>query len=660
MLNALIGVVLVYCVLSIVVTAVVEWWQQWLGIRGSVLQQCVGSLLGLDIQPTAHFMGWPLRSVVQHLPLLGYLFGSKTTPHDDSKSSNALIRFYAHPRVQALQETKHRLPSYIQDEVLAEVVVEVLCIPPGAPSLAFSDLLGAPALLRDRVAQIEPLGCRQQMQELLARANGEPHVFLASVQAWAHQVNERATGWLKRKLMWPLFMTSLTVAVITNADTVRMFQQLTRDPQLQEMVVRHAQDLSGVTSLDEAICSDVQGNEKSVCQEHLRLAKRMAIDVSPLLGWEADPVVLAGINLDHKHIAKFFGLLITTFALMLGAPFWFDLLQKLVKLRSSLKPSDGPSSSATASGDGASKAGPDRRSDPVSGIALIPPAPPSTPDDLVFRPESTLLDAGTLCWLSRVAAASYFTNVAAIEQDLAAANLRLEQYNLDAKHSNTQFFLATRPDAAVLAFRGTEPNSLADWWTDAQIKMVECPWAKDIKVHLGFLNALEAVWSQLIAAIAELGIERPLWICGHSLGGALATLTAHRLLNDESLNFRERPTPHLAGLATFGQPGVGNADFSREISNQLGPRYWRVVHHRDPVPRVPPECSQGGVLIYADEFGRILINPARWLRLLDALDLPTDVAAMKNLLRAAVANHSDYTGCLFTAFQRSNWPRMLP
>ena len=73
--------------------------------------------------------------------------------------------------------------------------------------------------------------------------------------------------------------------------------------------------------------------------------------------------------------------------------------------------------------------------------------------------------------------------------------------------------------------------------------------------------------------------DKPIWIAGHSLGGALAVLAAL----DLTLN-RKLP---VQGVYTFGQPRVGDRTFARSVKKTLGDRMVRFVNNRDVVPQVP-------------------------------------------------------------------------
>ena len=152
----------------------------------------------------------------------------------------------------------------------------------------------------------------------------------------------------------------------------------------------------------------------------------------------------------------------------------------------------------------------------------------------------------------------------------------------------TQGFVCRRnvddePPYLVLAFRGTE-KKISDWLTDARcVPTVE----GKTRVHTGFLEAftknVDAEGRTVEEAAREIldrpearddhGRPLPLFITGHSLGGALALL-ATKLI-----------APDVTGACyTFGAPRIGNYEFFRFIKTPV----YRIVNSSDIVPRVPP------------------------------------------------------------------------
>lgn len=122
-----------------------------------------------------------------------------------------------------------------------------------------------------------------------------------------------------------------------------------------------------------------------------------------------------------------------------------------------------------------------------------------------------------------------------------------------------------------VVFRGTHAN--ADWADNLRLGRLPHHFGR---VHSGFAAALARVECELLVTVSRLLDHKPrkLWIAGHSLGGALATLMATKLY------FAKLP---IEGIYTFGQPQVGNAEFVRQYNAALAQRTYRVVNHLDAV-----------------------------------------------------------------------------
>ena len=166
---------------------------------------------------------------------------------------------------------------------------------------------------------------------------------------------------------------------------------------------------------------------------------------------------------------------------------------------------------------------------------------------------------------------------------------------------DTQGFVASNDDVTVLAFRGTEPNCLRDWLTDAEIAFTT-----DFGglVHTGFLRALDAVWDEFEQHI---GTKGPLFVTGHSLGAALATLATARL----------QGTGRPLQTYTFGSPRVGDPTFAAHYEAE---HTYRYVNNTDVVTRVATRLTgytHVGQLRYFDCAGRVQTNLRFWARFLD-------------------------------------------
>jgi triacylglycerol lipase len=171
------------------------------------------------------------------------------------------------------------------------------------------------------------------------------------------------------------------------------------------------------------------------------------------------------------------------------------------------------------------------------------------------------------------------------------------QLGLDAKLfcvGNTQVYVATNGDHIVVAFRGTEaPTSiegLKDWFlTDAGNLLIQpqgdlgtdyAAAGVGARWHEGFMKALAAIWDPVVEAVQaeRTKSDRPIWVTGHSLGGALALLAAWR--------FKRKFIP-VHQVYTFGAPMVGNPQTAEAIDRELAGRVFRYVNAQDPVPQLP-------------------------------------------------------------------------
>ncbi len=158
--------------------------------------------------------------------------------------------------------------------------------------------------------------------------------------------------------------------------------------------------------------------------------------------------------------------------------------------------------------------------------------------------------------------------------------------------SCTCCFVAAGRGATFMAFAGTDPVVLANWITDFDAHLDDSGAAR------GYETAAATVWPKLKSLLAKLpAAGGKIVITGHSLGGALAALTAHAAETDGG---------GVQAVYTFGMPRPGNPEFAAAYNTLLGRRTYRLVHGEDIVPTVAPSslgfrhlgrflhCERGG------------------------------------------------------------------
>ena len=223
-------------------------------------------------------------------------------------------------------------------------------------------------------------------------------------------------------------------------------------------------------------------------------------------------------------------------------------------------------------------------------------------------------------WLAESALLSYWDPKTAASR-FAGAGLQ----SAFVDESDTQAYVAWSDTFVIVAFRGTEPGSLRDVLDDALIVLV--PWSHGA-VHLGFAAALERAWGPLTAVIEPLAGSRTVWMTGHSLGAALATLAADRF-------------PSTAGVCTLGSPRVGDRFFAAGFDARFRGTAVRYVNDADIVTHVPTPFplpyKHVGRLRQITPDGRVTAGTALFPHFVpEIFGDPQYLAEMSDALRAGV------------------------
>ena len=191
----------------------------------------------------------------------------------------------------------------------------------------------------------------------------------------------------------------------------------------------------------------------------------------------------------------------------------------------------------------------------------------------------------------------------------------------------------------VIACRGTEPKQIKDIKADLQIKRVPADTGIG-KVHRGFKLYTDKIWDKLVDAIKNSKREnKELWITGHSLGGAMATVMAKRCAETDELK-----TPTM--VFTYGSPRVGNGDYVNSIDQAL-------VHHRfmndgDIVTKIPtaPFYFHCGALHHISKNGEVsTYHKINWF--------DTIVDSLKHPIKSLIGDAKDHSSDNYVALLES-------
>lgn len=311
-LEIVIGLVFVYLLFSILVTLLVEFVSSWFGLRAKNLKKIISRAL------------------------------------DDEGGSRMSSEFYKHPLVKYLAQSNKRLPSYIGSDKFAKVVLDIIRTNGSVNTLGQSSSLDNNATISGAINGIGLLDAdtKSLLVSFAKEADEDINEFGIRLETWFNETVERGQGWFNRNIKLLTLGISLLVAGLCNVDTIRLYQQLSSNADLRAQIADNAGEFLKNDSLREEFEKrQVTRNDSIPADSSFRIAQeRLSKFYSNELkentnmlaiGWdkEGSTYFKKGCN----WILVFLGWIITAFAISLGAPFWFGLLNKLVALRAAGK-----------------------------------------------------------------------------------------------------------------------------------------------------------------------------------------------------------------------------------------------------------------------------------------------------------------------------------
>jgi hypothetical protein len=340
-LDVAIGMVFIYLLLSLLCTATNELIELLLKKRATDLERGIRELL----QPGSDSGTAGVVEKIYNHPLVNSLYGGTY-----AKSGIASGLRYV---------KRTQLPSYIPARNFALALMDIVM--PGTPAGAQSGAAGATAApaaapdqlwaLRTQLQNIDNPQVQKALMTLIDAAAGDVARARINIEEWFNSSMDRVSGWYKRRSHIIVLVLGLLVAIAVNADSVLMVRRLASDRALRDSLVAsanvYAQEAvrSNATTppdpLSTTQCSQICADETPQCK-----LKKTQCEIAALglpLGWSSrsDPRLNWNANSLGGHLQDhLFGWLLTALALSLGAPFWFDILNKVIVIRSTVKPKE--------------------------------------------------------------------------------------------------------------------------------------------------------------------------------------------------------------------------------------------------------------------------------------------------------------------------------
>ena len=185
----------------------------------------------------------------------------------------------------------------------------------------------------------------------------------------------------------------------------------------------------------------------------------------------------------------------------------------------------------------------------------------------------------------------------------------------------------------IVACRGTEVQQISDVKADLSISKTS---VLDGKLHIGFNHYVDKIWTGILSqGVSAYKSKKKVWMTGHSLGAAMATIMAYRFAK-----YDLAPAP--SALFTYGSPRVGNRKFINYF-NTLPFEHHRWVNDGDIVTKIPfaPFFYHCGNMHMIDVNGAIHLNYERTFNPMKLLGLTSPRGILNTIMGDAKDHSSD-------------------
>jgi hypothetical protein len=318
MLDVAIGIVFIYLLISLICSAINELIEAFLKKRAKDLERGIRELL--NDHPGSLEPG--------------------------QENSNVASLLYKHPLVMSLfkgsyKSERSNLPSYIPARNFALALMDLttsgkLSAPANAANAnAATGSQGEPAVLsieslKATIATISDPKVKQALNVMVQMAGNDINKVQENIEEWYNSSMDRVSGWYKRRVQTITLVVGFLLTAGINADTIAIFKSLSADPALRSAMVTSVQKYN-----EKGIRPGSTETPEAVLRKSMDELQQLTLPI----GWAAENPLSVPTN-GWDWLVKVLGWIITAMAISLGAPFWFDVLNKFMVVRATVKPTE--------------------------------------------------------------------------------------------------------------------------------------------------------------------------------------------------------------------------------------------------------------------------------------------------------------------------------
>jgi hypothetical protein len=310
-LEVFIGLILVFLLVSVICTSVREGIESFRRTRAAYLERGIRELLD-------DRNGDKLAKAIYEHPVISGLYSGKYESGSKEISPG-------------LMEAGNELPSYIPSGNFAVALMDLIARGPVEGATTAPDAPGISVeTIKENVRRIGNPNIERVILTAVDFAKGDINKLQLELEGWFNSGMNRVSGWYKRSTQKIVFIIALFVVVGLNVNTITIANYLSKNETARKMLVEQAVSVS---------------KDSNYIKQGYQEARADLNELNIPIGWSHGfaSAYVDGPKSDglwSTGIGPLLGWLVTAIAAMLGAPFWFDMLNKFIVVRSTVKPNE--------------------------------------------------------------------------------------------------------------------------------------------------------------------------------------------------------------------------------------------------------------------------------------------------------------------------------
>jgi hypothetical protein len=325
-LDVVIGTVFIFLIASLLCSSVSEFIASLLHLRAKELERGIGELIG-DPNNQSKL----LEALYDH-GLVNGLFKGKYANSRPDNAPAATAGAATRPGTPTAPQPGRRnwktalgqffkgtyqLPSYVPSENFALAIIDLIEHPPAGVSI--------------------PSNVTTTVQAIRNAAVNDFEKGRHAIETWYDSAMDRVSGWYKKRIQLMLLLIGFGVAIVANIDSIQLIQVLSTNGALRQTLVTTAQSYASENKSN----PDQMKDARAAIEQNYNQLKALQLPVCVACRWASYPADEERKQIWLKNFVNgFVGYVITAFAVSFGAPFWFDMLNKLIVVRSTVKPKE--------------------------------------------------------------------------------------------------------------------------------------------------------------------------------------------------------------------------------------------------------------------------------------------------------------------------------